>query len=183
MPMQNVLFKMKPASAVLGVTTKDLQNIVQLGVIRPIRRNWVCLFDANLLLAAKVAFYLKDSLGSSSRILARFSELLIRNLGKAGGPDLRDISFRSRPSYGREAIEIKIPVRALARELEEQLALAAYGDSLRERKQPGGEKAPTRVQGAASAGAVSGEEIPKAGRVVRVGRKKQPEITLVARKK
>jgi hypothetical protein len=68
--MQSLTFKLKQASAVLGVPPKDLQNLVQLGVIRPARRNSVCWFDTNLLLEAKVAFYLKETLGSSSDLLA-----------------------------------------------------------------------------------------------------------------
>ena len=67
--MQNVRLKLKQASAVLGVSPKDLQNLVQFGVLRP-QRNRVCWFDTGLLLQAKVAFYLKDSLGSSSDLLA-----------------------------------------------------------------------------------------------------------------
>jgi hypothetical protein len=39
--MQNLTLKLKQASAVLGVPPKDLQNLVQLGVIRPVRRNRV----------------------------------------------------------------------------------------------------------------------------------------------
>ena len=41
----SLTFKLKQASAVLGVPPKDLQNLVQLGVIRPARRKSVCWFD------------------------------------------------------------------------------------------------------------------------------------------
>ena len=119
--MQNLILKLKQASAVLGVPPKDLQNLVQLGVIRPVRRNSVCWFDANLLLEAKVAFYLKETLGSSSDLLARFTEVFSRNLGKAKMGDVEDICLRSRPLNGATALEIKIPVRSLAQELEEQI--------------------------------------------------------------
>ena len=81
--MQSITLKLKQASAVLGVPPKDLQNLVQLGVIRPARRNRVCWFDTNLLLEAKVAFYLKETFGSSSDLLARFTEAFAKNLGKA----------------------------------------------------------------------------------------------------
>jgi len=47
--MQSLALKLKQASAVLGVPPKDLQNLVQLGVIRPARCNRVCWFDTNLL--------------------------------------------------------------------------------------------------------------------------------------
>ncbi len=68
--MQDVDLKLKQASAVLGVTAKDLQNLVQLKIINPPRRNSTYRFDRKLLLEAKVAFYLKQSLGSSSDVLA-----------------------------------------------------------------------------------------------------------------
>ena len=74
--MQNVKLKLKQASAVLGVSPKDLQNLVQFGVLRPAQRNRVCWFDTGLLLQAKVAFYLKDSLGF--RHLARADGVLWR---------------------------------------------------------------------------------------------------------
>src|SRR3984885_3713506 len=131
-PMQGLTLKLKQASAVLGVPPKDLQNLVQLGVIRPVRRNRVCWFDTNLLLEAKVAFYLKETLGSSSDLLARFTKAFSKNLGKAQMADLGDlgdICLRSRPLNGTNGVEIKIPVRSLARELEDQIPLAsAYKD-------------------------------------------------------
>src|ERR1700730_2586048 len=95
--MEAVRLKLKQASAVLGVPPKDLQNLIQLGVIRPARRNGVCWFDTNLLLEAKVAFYLKETLGSSSDLLAKFTEVLSKNLGKAKMGKLGDICLRSRP--------------------------------------------------------------------------------------
>ena len=49
-----VEFKLKQASAVLGVPAKDLQNLVQLKVIRPARRDNLYWFDSRLLLEAKL---------------------------------------------------------------------------------------------------------------------------------
>src|SRR5581483_23783 len=68
---QPVELKLKQASAVLGVDAKDLQNLVQFKVLRPRRKDSVYWFDDRLLLTAKVAFYLKASLGTSSELLAR----------------------------------------------------------------------------------------------------------------
>ena len=65
MSMQSVELKLKQASAVLGVAPKDLQNLVQFKVLRPPRRDTFYWFDNRLLLEAKVAFYLKESLGTS----------------------------------------------------------------------------------------------------------------------
>jgi len=184
--MQCITLKLKQASAVLGVPAKDLQNLVQLGVIRPARRNRVCWFDTSLLLKAKVAFYLKESLGSSSDLLARFTEALSKNLGKAKMGDLGDICLRSRPLNGTDAVEIKIPVRSLARELEDQIPLAsAYKDLPKGRKRAGWKRDFLRSvpKAAADLGDISEEMILKTVREYRSGRKKLPEITVVARTK
>ena len=185
-PVQTVSLKLKQASVVLGVPPKDLQNLVQLGVIRPARRNSVFWFDTSLLLKAKVAFYLKDSLGSSSDLLARFTEALSQGLGKVEAKDLRDICLRSRPLNGTDAVEIKIPVRSLARELEDQIPLAlAYKDLPKGRKRAGWKKDfLLSVQKAAGdLGVISEEKILKSVLEYRSGRKKLPEITVVARTK
>lgn len=182
--MQNL--KLKQASAVLGVPPKDLQNLVQLGVIRPVRRNSVCWFDTNLLLEAKVAFCLKLTLGSSSDLLARFTEAFSKNLGKAKMGDLTDICLRSRPLNGTDAVEIKIPLRSLARELEEHIPrAAAYKDLPKGRKKAGWKKDFLRnvQKAAADLGDISEEEILRTVREYRSGRKKLPEITVVARSK
>jgi len=184
--MQNLTLKLKQASAVLGVSSKDLQNLVQLGVIRPARRNNMCWFDANLLLEAKVAFYLKETLGSSSDLLAKFTEVFSKNLSKAKMGDLGNICLSSRPLNGSSAVEIKIPVRSLAQELEEQIPLAsAYKDLPRGRKRSGWKKDFLRSiqKAAADLGNISEEKILKTVRESRSGRKKLPEITVVARSK
>ena len=184
--MKSIVLKLKQASAALEVPPKDLQNLVQLGVIRPIRRNRVCWFDTNLLLKAKVAFYLKESLGSSSDLLARFAEAIPQNLGKPGLKDLRDICLRSRPLNGTDAVEIRIPTRALAQELEDQLPLAsAYKDLPKCRKRPGWKKEflQSIQKAAGDLGDISEEKILKTVREYRSGRKKMPEITVVARSK
>ena len=184
--MQTVTLKLKQASVVLGVPPKDLQNLVQLGVIRPTRRNSVCWFDTSLLLEAKVAFYLKETLGSSSDLLARFTEALSQGLGKVEAKDLRDICLRSRPLNGIDAVEIKIPVRSLARELEDQIPLAlAYKDLPKGRKRAGWKKdfLQSVRKAAGDLGDISEENILKAVREYRSRRKKLPEITVVARSK
>ena len=184
--MRTVTLKLKQASVVLGVPPKDLQNLVQMGVIRPARRRNVCWFDASVLLEAKVAFYLKESLGSSSDLLARFTEALSQKLDRTEMSDLGDICLRSRPLNGTDAVEIKIPVRSLARELEDQLPLAsAYKDLPKGRKRAGWRKDFLRSvqKAAADLGDISEGQILKTVREYRSGRKKPPEITVVARTK
>jgi hypothetical protein len=182
--MQTVNLKLKQASFVLGVSPKDLQNLVQLGVIRPARRNNAYGFNRNLLLQAKVAFYLKESLGSSSDLLARFTEALSQNWDSAKAGDLEDIRLRSRPIDGAEAVEIKIPIRSLARELEDQMPLAsACKDLPKGRKRPGWKKdfLQSIRMAALDLGNISAETILNVPREYRSGRKKLPEITVVAR--
>src|SRR5438309_374655 len=135
--MPNVDLKLKQASAVLGVTAKDLQNLVQLKVINPPRRNSLYRFDRKILLEAKVALYLKESLGTSSDLLARFTEAVFRGFEKPGTNTFRDVWLRSLTYRGKEPIEVKVPVRSLAKELEQQLPRAAISPDLpRGRKNP-----------------------------------------------
>jgi hypothetical protein len=186
--MKSLTLKLKQASAVLGVSPKDLQNLVQLGVIRPPRSNRVCWFDTNLLLEARVAFYLKQTLGSSSDFLARFTEAFSKNLGKGKMSDLGNICLRSRPLIITAPMPWKsrFPVRSLARELEDQIPLAlAYKDLPKGRKRAGWRKDFLRSvqKAAADLGDISEQEILKTVREYRSGRKKLPEITVVARTK
>src|SRR5215471_591654 len=103
--MQNTPLKLKQASAVLGVAPKDLQNLVQFKVLRPARRDNFYWFDNRLLLEAKVALYLKDSLGISTEVLALFTRAL-SNLKTEDVTKVRYLSLRSRPARGRESIEV-----------------------------------------------------------------------------
>jgi len=136
--MQRIELKLKQASAVLGVSAKDLQNLVQLNVLKPSRRDAYCWFDTRRLLEAKVAFYLKESLGSSTEVLARFSKALSSRISDEDWTKLRYLRLSSRPARGREAIEIRIPLRKLARELDEQLPRAQFFQDLpRGRKRQG----------------------------------------------
>ncbi len=181
--MQIVEFKLKQASAVLGVSAKDLQNLVQLKVIRPTRRDNFYWFDNRLLLEAKVAFYLKASLGSSSELLSLFTEALSKSLG-AGDPRKRQyVSLRSRPARGEQAIEIRIPVGSLAREVEEQLPEALAQPALpRGRRRAGWKAEMSRAleDAAKQIGVIPTGTILKTVRAHRNVRKALPEVTVVA---
>jgi len=179
--MQNVRLKLKQASAVLGVSPKDLQNLVQFGVLRPAQRNRVCWFDTGLLLQAKVAFYLKDSLGSSSDLLARFTTALSQNLTGGKLSELKDVSLRSRPLSGKDAVEIRIPLHSLAMELQKQLPRASVSRDLpRGRKRAGWKKDFLRSLEAAATemGDASEEEILKTVRETRamLARRRRPAV-------
>ena len=176
-------FKLKQASAILGVPAKDLQNLVQLKVIRPARRNNYYWFNSRLLLEAKVAFYLKASLGSSSELLSLFTATLSRSLGKDDPKKRGFVSLRSRPVRSGQFIEIKIPVAGLARELEQQLPQAqAHPDFPRGRRRSGWQTEIRRAfeDAATQMGEVSVQELRGTLREFRNGRKVRPEVTAVA---
>ena len=180
--MKRVEYKLKQASAVLGVPPKDLQNLVQLSVLRPRFRENLYWFDANLLLQAKIAFYLKDALGTSNELLGKFTEAVARCLRASRTARPQYVSLRSRPARGKDAIEIKIPLRSLAQEVEEQLSLAsAYRDLPKGRKRPGWKSEMLdSIQAAASdlRNNVSEAQILKTIRQYRAERNKLPEISI-----
>lgn len=171
-------WKLKQASAVLGVSPKDLQNLVQLRVVRPVRRDNFYWFDTRLLLEAKLAFYLKEALGTSTEVLAHFTAALSRQL-RDDGATSRYMSLLSRPIRGREAVEIRIPLRKLAKELEGQLPRAAVCPDLpRGRKRSGWKEDFLRSLKAAG-GDMSGiaeSDIVEAVRAYRAEKKHLPEI-------
>ena len=135
--MEVVELKLKQASAVLGVAPKDLQNLVQFKVLRP-SRDSIYSLDNRLLLEAKIAPYLRDSLGTSTDVLTLFARAL-SGLSDERVTKARHLSLRSRPAKGREPIEVRIPVRDLANELNEQLPTAAvYQDLPRGRSDQAG---------------------------------------------
>jgi DNA-binding transcriptional MerR regulator len=179
--MQSVELKLKQASAVLGVAPKDLQNLVQFKVLRPPRRDTFYWFDNRLLLEAKVAFYLKESLGTSIEVLARFTQALSANLKEEQLKRPRYVWLRSRPARNREPIEVRIPLRELAKELDEQLPQAAvYQDLPRGRKRPGWKRefASRLVAAARDLSGVTESQVVEAIHGYRAAKKQLPEITV-----
>jgi hypothetical protein len=179
--MHFVELKLKQASAVLGVDPKDLQNLVQMKVLRPPRRKNFYWFDNRLLLEAKLAFYLKEALGSSTELLARFTEVLSRDLKNAGSVNRRYLRLQSRPARGREAVEIRLPLRQLAKELADQLPRAeVFMDQPRGRKRPGWKRELTNSLKAAAndLSGVTESEIVAAIRAYRAGKRQLPEISV-----
>jgi len=178
--MLPVELKLKQASAVLGVAPKELQNLVQFKVLRPSRRDSIYWFDNRLLLEAKIALYMKDSLGTSTDVLARFARAL-SGLSEERVSRARYLSLRSRPATGREPIEIRIPIRELANELNQQLPAAAiYQDRPRGRKRPNWKRAFTRTLEAAAndLSGVTESQIADAIRGSRARKRIPPEISI-----
>src|SRR5689334_21479655 len=178
--MEAIELKLKQASAVLGVSPKDLQNLVQFKVLRPTRRDSLHWFDNRLLLEAKVALYLKESLGTSTEVLALFARAL-SGLKDEDMARLRYVSLRSLPTRGREPIEIRVPLRELAKELDEQLPRSAvYQDLPRGRKRPGWKREFTRKLEAAARdlSGVTESQVSDAIRAYRSEKRQLPEITV-----
>lgn len=183
MPVTTVELKLKQASAVLGVSAKELQNLVQLKVIRPRRKDNLYWFDGRLLLEAKVALYLKESLGSSSELLSLFTDALSRSLANQAPGIRRFISLRSLPPRGRQPIEIRIPLGSLAREVEEQMPQSlAQKDLPRGRRRAGWREEMSRVFGDAAKqmGTIQAGEILAAVKTHRRRPRVLPEVTVVA---
>jgi hypothetical protein len=179
--MQFVELKLKQASAVLGVDPKDLQNLVQMKVLRPPRRKNFYWFDSRLLLEAKLALYLKASLGSSTELLARFTEALSRHLRIAGAANRRYLRLQSMPARGQEPVEIRLPLRQLAKELADQLPRAAVvKDQPRGRKRPEWNRELTRSLESAAGDlrGVTEPEIVAAIRTHRAAKRQLPEISV-----
>ena len=184
--MQSVELKLKQASAVLGVAPKDLQNLVQFKVLRPPRRNTFYWFDNRLLLEAKVAFYLKESLGTSIEVLARFTQALSSSLKEKQMSRLRYVWLRSQAARSREPIEVRIPLRELVKELEEQLPQATvFQDLPRGRKRPEWKREFASRLAAASRdlSAVTESQVAEAIRGYRAEKKRLPEITVGSSRK
>jgi hypothetical protein len=179
----NVQFKLKDASFVLGVSPKDLQNLVQFGVLRPQRQNRFFVFDSSALLQAKVAFYLKESLGTSVPLLARFTKEIFKNMPVAKSGQARNISILSRPLRGKKPVRIEIPLQALAAELAAQLPATESPRKLvrgAERNRWKEEITRTFAEAADDLKGITEREILDEIKRYRAERRKSPEITVVA---
>jgi len=181
--MQNdVQFRLKEASTILGVSPKDLQNLVQFGVLRPRRQDRFFVFDSTTLLEAKVAFYLKESLGTSVPLLARFTKEIFREIPALRRGPTPNISILSRPLRGKRPVRIDVPLRALATELEAQLPTERpprnRGRADRNRWKE--ESTRTFAEAAEDLKGTSEKQILDEIKRYRAERKKSPEITIVA---
>src|SRR6266404_2247940 len=112
--MPQTQFKLKQASAASGVPPKDLQNFVQAGVLKPKKRADRYWFDPSLLLQAKVAWYLRETMGVSTEFLTRILDTL------AKGDSLSrktDVLVTSCLKPGAALLEIRLPVARLNSEI------------------------------------------------------------------
>lgn len=172
--------KLKQASAVLDVTPKDLQNFVQAGVLRPRRQGNLRYFDRKQLLSAKVAFFLKDSLGASTRYLSRFTRAVSAVPGFASGA-AEAVRVES-AGGGAGRASIVIPLRILAAELDERMPLAERAKDLPRGRKRATWKAELRealLEGARTLEPMSAKEISRTTADVR-RRRRKAEPTVVA---
>ena len=179
--MQRTPLKLKQASAVLETSPKELQNLVQFGVLHPRRRAGLFVFDANTLYAAKVALFLKKSLGTNTELLTAFTGALLARLGSLPERERDVLVFKSRPGPGRMAVEVRVPFRELAQELDEKLKLAdLFRDLPRGRKRPGWKSKffAALKEAAQNMEDVSAEEVLRVIRQYRNEKKQKPEVTV-----
>jgi hypothetical protein len=178
--MRDRELKLKQASAVLGVRPKDLQNFVQAGVLRPRRVGPLYYFNRKALVSAKVALYLKDSLGTSTRYLTKFTRAVSQVPGFATG---EAETVRVQAGAGDEQpVSILIPLRGLVAELDERLPLAEQARDLPRGRKRAGWKEDLRAalrEGAGDLEGTSQAEITKTLKSYRRERRK-PELTVVA---
>jgi hypothetical protein len=178
--MPNRELKLKQASAVLGVRPKDLQNFVQSGVLRPRRVGAVYYFDRKALVSAKVALYLKDSLGASTRYLTVFTRAVSKVPGFATG-EAEAVRVQS-GARDEQPVSILIPLRVLVAELDERLPLAEQAKDLPRGRKRACWKEELRAalqQGATDLEGVSQTDIAKTIKSYRRERRR-PELTVVA---
>ncbi len=133
--------KLKQASAVLKVEPKELQNLVQFGVVKPKRVDGAYLFDKETLLTAKVAFRLKESLGTRANVLSRLIEVFRASEKGLRTKNPEYVVFTCRFSREEEPIKLGVPFRSFGDEIEQGLSRAdLYRDLPPGRKRAGWKK-------------------------------------------
>lgn len=180
--MSAQMLKLKQASAVLQADPKELQNLVQFGVVKPKRSEGTYLFDARSLLVAKIAFYLKESLGTRTSVLSKLMDAFSASEEKLKVENANYVVFSCRLAAEEEPIKLGVPFRALVEQIEERMGRAdLYKDLPRGRKRRGWKKEflDSLKEAAQDIGEVSEEEILRTVRSYRRERR-APEITVAA---
>jgi len=180
MPRQEL--KLKQASAVLQLEPKELQNLVQFGVVKPRRSAGTYFFDTNSLLVAKVASYLKESLGTRTSVLSKLMDVFSASEEELKSKNPRYIVFKCRLTAEEEPIKLGVPFRALGEQIQERMGRAdLYKDLPRGKKRRGWKKEflESLVEAAKDIGEISEEEILRTVRTYRK-EKRAPEITVAA---
>ena len=180
--MRRQRLKLKQASAVLQIHPKELQNLVQFGVVKPLRSEGTYLFDAKALLIAKVASYLKESLGTRTNVLSKLMEVFSAREEKLKAENPKYVVFSCRLGNEEDPIKLGVPFRSFGEQIEERMGKAElYKDIPRGRKRKGWKKEflESLNEAAKDIGEISGEEISCIVRTYR-REKRAPEITVAA---
>lgn len=182
--MTGEMLKLKQASAVLQVEPKELQNLVQFRVVKPKRSEGTYYFDSSALLVAKVALYLKESLGTRTSVLSKLMDAFNASEEKLKAENPRYVVFTCRIAPEEEPIKLGVPFRALEEQIRERMDRAdLHRDLPRGRKRRGWKKEflESLAEAAKDIGEVSEEEILRTVRSYRRERR-APEITVAAEK-
>jgi hypothetical protein len=174
--------KLKQASSVLKIPPKELQNFVQFGVVKPLRKGGVFVFDMQSLLAARVAVCLKSAIAPQGRRLAAYVEAFSSQAPQFLVQKPEFILFRAQAYEQACPIEIKISFREMVDKLLKQLKkVDLYADLPRGRKRPGWKEEflNALAQAAKDMGGASDEDMLQTIREYRK-EKRTPEITVVA---
>lgn len=178
MPTEDL--KLKQASAVLGVPSKDLQNFVQAGVLKPRRKGPVYYFGREALVSALVALYLKHSLGTTTPYLIKFTRAVAKVPGFATGE--AEFVRVNTGIHRRQFLSILIPLKGLVEELDERMPLAEQAKDLPRGRKRAGWKRQLRTaleEGASNLEGVSPADIAKTIKAHRLTRRAR-ELTVVA---
>ncbi len=174
--------KLKQASAVLKVEPKELQNLVQFGVVKPKRVDGVYLFDKEALLTAKVAFRLKESLGTRANVLSKLIDVFRASEKRLRTKNPEYMVFTCRFSAEEDPIKLGVPFRSFGEQIDQGLSRAdLYRDLPPGRKRAGWKKEFLEAlsNAADDIGEISQEEIQRTIRDYRAERR-VPEITVAA---
>jgi len=174
--------KLKQASAVLRVEPKELQNLVQFGVVKPKRVDGTYVFDKGTLLTAKVAFRLKESLGTRANVLSKLIDVFRASEKGLRIKNPEYVIFTCRFSADEEPIKLGVPFRSLGEEIDVGMNRAdLYRDMPPGRKRAGWKKEflKTLSEAAKDIGEISAEEIQRTVGSYR-HESRSPEITVAA---
>ena len=166
----------------LEVQPKELQNLVQFGVLKPRRFRGSYFFDREELLAAKLALYVKESLGTNTGVLSKLMQVFSASEQRLRTENPSYVVFSCRLAADEEPIKLAVPFRALDEQVEERLnRVDLYKDLPRGRRRRGWKKEflESLIEAAKDLGAASEEEILLAVRGYRKERR-APEITVAA---
>lgn len=103
--------KLKQASAVLQIEPKELQNLVQFGVVKPKRFEGTYCFDTNTVMVAKVAFCLKQSLGTRTSVLCKLMDAFLASEKEFKSDNPKYMVFKCRLSAEDDPIKVGVPFR------------------------------------------------------------------------